>query len=73
MMKIYYTKLQDLFSVTKRETKFFFGNEVNVKVTSLKDDPNKDAIMWIKIKSPADNYYNQINYTNDFKISVYNN
>ncbi len=71
-MKIYYTKLQDLFSVAKKETKIFFGNEVNVKVTSLKDDPNKDAIMWIKIKSPADNYYNQINYTNDFKISIYN-
>ena len=71
-MKIYYTKLQNLFSVTKRETNFFFGNEVNVKVTSLKDDTNKEAIMWIKIRSPADNYYNQINYTNDFKICIYN-
>ena len=71
-MKIYYTKLQDLFSVTKRETKIFFGNEVNVNVTSLKDDPNKDAISWIKIMSPADKYYHQINYTNDFKISVSN-
>lgn len=72
MMKIYYTKLQNLFSVTKRETKIFFGEQVNVNVTSLKDDPNKDVISWIKIRSPADNYYHQINYTNDFKISISN-
>ncbi len=71
MMKIYYRKFQDLFSIQHNsETKILYGNEVNVKVESIKNDVNKDAIAWIKIRSPADNYWNQIDYTNNFKITV---
>ena len=71
MMKIYYKKFFDLFSLQQNlETKILYGNEVNVKVESTKHDVNKDAIAWIKIRSPADNYWKQIDYTNDFKITV---
>ena len=71
MMKIYYKKFFDLFSLQQNsETKILYGNEVNVKVESTKDDVNKDAIAWIKIRLPSDNYWKQIDYTNDFKITV---
>ena len=71
MMKIYYKKFFDLFSLKQNsETKILYGNEVNVKVESTKDDVNKDAIAWIKIRSPTDNYWKQIYYTKDFKITV---
>lgn len=71
MMKIYYQKIQDLFSIKNNaETIILYGNKVNVNVESTKQDINKNAITWIKIKSPADNYWKQIDYTNDFKITV---
>ena len=71
MMKIYYRKFQNLFSLQQNsETKILYGNEVNVKVESTKNDVNKDSIFWIKIKSPGDNYWKKIDYTNDFKITV---
>jgi len=71
MMKIYYKKFFDLFSLQQNsETKILYGNEVNVKVESTKHDINKDTIKWIKIRSPAENYWKQIDYTNDFKITV---
>jgi hypothetical protein len=70
-MKIYYKKFFDLFSLQQNsETKILYGNEVNVKVESTKHDINKDTIKWIKIRSHADNYWKQIDYTNDFKITV---
>ena len=71
MLKIYYRKFFNIFSLqSNSETKILYGNEVNVKVECSKNDVNKDAIKWIKIRSPADNYWKQIDYTNDFKITV---
>ena len=71
MLKIYYRKFFNIFSLqSNSETKILYGNEVNVKVECAKNDVNKDAIKWIKIRSPADNYWKQIDYTNDFKITV---
>lgn len=73
MMKLYYKKFFNFFSLqANSETKILYGNEVNVKVESAKNDVNKDAIKWIKIRSPADNYWKQIDYTDGFKISVSN-